>query len=304
MSKVSKTTHFGIQRKIVANMTTESWHDVPHVTYIYEPDVTRFLEILKEMNSEPGRAKITINTVLLKVITEGVKAAPQVNAHIEFNKRFVSGTIKEMKDINISVPWILPSGEVMTINLRDMGNRSLDDITELMAQTAKKMEKTNLDEAMYSVSIDNTMKALKKGKVIKVLGRLTGASFGKSKVKGLSGSERKKYYSLSEDERLTKEDIEQGTITVSNIGSTYRNQRGAIALLEIIPPQIFAIGIGATQKKPVVVQDDNGIDRIDIRQVLPMCIAFDHRALDFGEIVPFLERLDDIFDNPEQIKNW
>ena len=77
-----------------------------------------------------------------------------------------------------------------------------------------------------------------------------------------------------------------------------------MALLEIIPPQIFAIGIGATQKKPVVVQDDNGIDRIDIRQVLPMCIAFDHRALDFGEIVPFLERLDDIFDNPEQIKNW
>ncbi|MDO4495710.1 MAG: 2-oxo acid dehydrogenase subunit E2 [Clostridiaceae bacterium] len=304
MSKVSKTTHFGIQRKIVANMTTESWHDVPHVTYIYEPDVTRFLEILKEMNSEPGRAKITINTVLLKVITEGVKAAPQVNAHIEFNKRFVSGTIKEMKDINISVPWILPSGEMMTINLRDMGNRSLDDITELMAQTAKKMEKTNLDEAMYSVSIDNTMKALKKGKVIKVLGRLTGASIGKSKVKGLSGSERKKYYSLPEDERLTKEDIEQGTITVSNIGSTYRNQRGAIALLEIIPPQIFAIGIGATQKKPVVVQDDNGVDRIDIRQVLPMCIAFDHRALDFGEIVPFLERLDDIFDNPEQIKNW
>ena len=304
MSKISKTTHFGIQRKIVANMTTESWHDVPHVTYIYEPDVTRFLEILKEMNSEPGRAKITINTVLLKVITEGVKAAPQVNAHIEFNKRFVSGTIKEMKDINISVPWILPSGEMMTINLRDMGNRSLDDITELMAQTAKKMEKTNLDEAMYSVSIDNTMKALKKGKVIKVLGRLTGASIGKSKVKGLSGSERKKYYSLPEYERLTKEDIEQGTITVSNVGSTYRNQRGAVALLEIIPPQIFAIGIGATQKKPVVVQDDNGIDRIDIRQVLPMCIAFDHRALDFGEIVPFLERLDDIFDNPEQIKNW
>ena len=37
---------------------------------------------------------------------------------------------------------------------------------------------------------------------------------------------------------------------------------------------------------------------------MPICIAFDHRALDFGDIVPFLERLDDIFENPEQIHSW
>ena len=33
---VVKTEHFGIQRKIVANMTTESWQNIPHVTYTYE----------------------------------------------------------------------------------------------------------------------------------------------------------------------------------------------------------------------------------------------------------------------------
>ena len=41
--KKTSTTHFGIQRKIVANMTAESWETIPHVTYNYEPDVTEFM---------------------------------------------------------------------------------------------------------------------------------------------------------------------------------------------------------------------------------------------------------------------
>ena len=40
--KVKNTEIFGIQRKIVANMTTESWETIPHVSYLYEPDVTAF----------------------------------------------------------------------------------------------------------------------------------------------------------------------------------------------------------------------------------------------------------------------
>ena len=31
-------------------------------------------------------------------------------------------------------------------------------------------------------------------------------------------------------------------------------------------------------------------NKIEIRQILPICIAFDHRALDFGEIAPFMKR--------------
>ena len=32
--KKTNTIHFGIQRKIVANMTSESWETIPHVTYM------------------------------------------------------------------------------------------------------------------------------------------------------------------------------------------------------------------------------------------------------------------------------
>ena len=39
---IRHVTRFGIQRKIVANMTSESWKTIPHVCYTYEPDVTKF----------------------------------------------------------------------------------------------------------------------------------------------------------------------------------------------------------------------------------------------------------------------
>ena len=48
----------------------------------------------------------------------------------------------------------------------------------------------------------------------------------------------------------------------------------------------------------MVITDSFGNKSIEARKVLPICIAFDHRALDFGDIVPFLKRLDDIFENP------
>ncbi len=56
--------------------------------------------------------------------------------------------------------------------------------------------------------------------------------------------------------------------------------------------------------RPMVITDSFGNKSIEACKVLPICIAFDHRALDFGDIVPFLKRLDDIFENPKVIHTW
>ena len=106
------------------------------------------------------------------------------------------------------------------------------------------------------------------------------------------------------NEDKSKVPLEIGTITISNIGSTYREQRGAIALLDIIPPQVCVIGFGAILEKPGVYIDENGEKTIGIRKVLPICLAFDHRALDFGEIIPFIKKLDSIFENPNILKSF
>ena len=250
--KKTNTIHFGIQRKIVANMTTESWANVPHVTYNYEPDVTEFMIEYKRLNEDcPPEKKVTLNTLMLKIIVEGLKADPIMNSHIEFDRKLVRGEIHTFENIDISMPMVLPSGEMMTINLHNFENKNLDEMVSYIADVNRRVANTNLDEVMFDVSLDNTLTALKQGKIKQTLYRLIGSKTGKHKVKTLSGKEKSNYYKIPENDRLTKHDIEQGTITVSNIGSVYRAQRGETCLLEIVPPQVCAIAVGAVQDKPV-----------------------------------------------------
>ena len=302
-----KEEYFGIARKIVSNMTTQSWDEIPHATLTYEADVTELFNESKKLNADctDKTKKITINTVMLKIICEGLKAAPKMNTHLVFNKRLVRGTLKYFDNIDISMPMILPSGEMMTVNMHDMGNKSLSEMTKAINATAARAKNSDMNEVMFEVSLDNTLKGLKEGKILQAIRRLYGSKMpGKHQVKTLSGDAKKKYYSIPVSKRLTKHDIEQGTTTISNLGSVYREQKGVCALLEIIPPQTTAFAINAAQKRPTVVTDKNGKDTIETRLIMPITIAIDHRALDYGDIVPFMRKLDEIFENPSVVQNW
>ncbi len=302
---VKSITRFGIQRKIVANMTTESWQNIPHVSYLYEPDVTDFLAKFKTFQAECGyEVKPTFNAVLLKAIAEAIEVDPVINAHIHYERGLVRGKVTVFDNIDISVPWTLPDGNMMTITMKDMGNKTLKEIAEYQADINRRLEKTNLTEALYSVSFHDTVDKLKKGHILKAIKRLYGANTNPNhKIKLLKGAEKKAYEAIPETERITRNDLKQGTITVSNIGADSRGLAGECAMLMVIPPQICAIGVGALQRRPVVVKNENGEEEIVIRTILPMNICFDHRALDFGEVRPFLTKMQEIFENPEMILN-
>lgn len=79
---------------------------------------------------------------------------------------------------------------------------------------------------------------------------------------------------------------------------------GSVALQEILPPQVLAVGIASVQEKPGVFVNHAGEKEIGVRKFLPMCLAFDHRAFDFGDIVPLIQRLDWIFQKPGEIWEW
>lgn len=304
---VYKTENFKIARKIVSNMTAQSWEEIPHVTMTYEADATELLEEIKRLNDEraQGEDKITINTVMLKIICEGLKAAPKMNTTLDFNRKLVRGTLKYHDQIDISMPMILHTGEMMTVNMHDMGSKTLTEMTCAINDTVRRANNSNLEEVMYEVSIDNTLTGLKQGKILQAIRRLYGSKMpGKHQVKVLSGKAKKEYYSIPEKDRLTKHDIEQGTTTVSNLGSIYREQKGFCALLEIIPPQTTAFAVNAVQKRAVVVTDENSNDKIEVRKIIPITIAIDHRALDYGDCVGFFKRLDEIFANPSLIREW
>jgi len=302
--KLRRVERFGLQRKIVANMTTESWREIPHTSVLYEPDVTHFWETWQRLRKTPAFEGITINTVLMYACTLGFLAAPAMNARLEYRHGTVSGEIKQYSTVNISMPATLPDGSMMTLNVRGCESRTLRELGAHIVNMHERMAKTSIDDVLFSVGWDNTIKQLKTGRLDKIAGRLWGTKVGSGPINRLKGSERKAYRALPATERLTKHDIEQGTVLVTNIGSIYRGSYNAATIVEIIPPMVCALCIGGFVEKPGVVTHADRSKTIEPRTFLPININMDHRALDYGDIVPFLKRMDEIFARPEDLTAW
>lgn len=303
--KLKESKVFDLQRRVVSYMTSTSWKHVPHVSYIYEPDITDFyseFKILAEKRERSGH-KISLNTIMLKAVAEGLLCAPALNSYIDYNNKSAKGTAYVLDEINISIPWLLPDGRMITPTIPSAHKMSLNAMADYISNISKRIKNTNIDEMLYRAAITNTIEEIKKIHLGAVR-RILGSKIGRNRITGIKGKEKAKYYRIPEKDRLTEKDIMCGTVTVSNIGSLYKEQRGYFSLLEIVPPQVFAVGIGSIQEKPGVYINQNKSKEIGIRKFLPMCMVFDHRAVDFNTIVPFLKRLDEIFAGPGVIHKW
>ncbi len=72
--------------------------------------------------------------------------------------------------------------------------------------------------------------------------------------------------------KLAPEDVADGTITMTNFGMS-----GVQIGIPIIRfPEVAIVGIGAIDKKVVVLEDDS----MAIRSIMHVCLTFDHRVLD------------------------
>jgi 2-oxoglutarate dehydrogenase E2 component (dihydrolipoamide succinyltransferase) len=84
--------------------------------------------------------------------------------------------------------------------------------------------------------------------------------------------------------RLKPEEIQGGTFTVTNPGVF-----GSLFGTPIIPqPQVAILGVGAIEKRPVVVADENGNDALGIRTVGYLALSFDHRLIDGADADRFM----------------
>ena len=93
------------------------------------------------------------------------------------------------------------------------------------------------------------------------------------------------------NKKLTPQDIQGATYTISNIG-TFGNLMGT----PIIPqPQVAILAIGAIVKKPAVLETPQG-DVIAIRQKMFMSHSYDHRVVDGSLGGLFLKRVNDYLE--------
>jgi pyruvate dehydrogenase E2 component (dihydrolipoamide acetyltransferase) len=290
---------FDIRQKITSTTTSSGWL-APHVSYIYEADATELMvEFDKLIHNNTTNDAITLNIILMRIIIEGIKAAPCVNAHISYNKWLSSGSIKIIDRIDINMPVLLPDKRMITVKLQDCGNKSIAEIAFCLNELMNKLKHTNIDIALLNVGWEDTINKLKHGNIFHPIGRILGLWFGKNKLKRINNNERKIYNNVPKEFRLCNDDLNIGTITISNLGSAIRGTNGFPALIDLISPQIMAIGIGTVQEKPIIIDT-----QIIPRKIIPFCIVFDHRALDFGDVAPLIKEMDSVFRNPNIIHTW
>ncbi|OGI28248.1 MAG: hypothetical protein A2287_07825 [Candidatus Melainabacteria bacterium RIFOXYA12_FULL_32_12] len=94
--------------------------------------------------------------------------------------------------------------------------------------------------------------------------------------------------------KLTPEDMTDGTFSISNMGMFGVKEFSAI----INPPESSGLAVGAIMKIPVVKDNE-----IVIGNVLNLTLSADHRVVDGAEAAIFLKDLKELLENPEQIES-
>jgi 2-oxoglutarate dehydrogenase E2 component (dihydrolipoamide succinyltransferase) len=83
--------------------------------------------------------------------------------------------------------------------------------------------------------------------------------------------------------QLKPDEVQGGTFTITNYGAF-----GSLIGTPIInQPQAAILGVGAVQKRPVVVEVDRA-DTIAIKPMMYLALSFDHRVLDGSTADPFV----------------
>jgi pyruvate dehydrogenase E2 component (dihydrolipoamide acetyltransferase) len=91
------------------------------------------------------------------------------------------------------------------------------------------------------------------------------------------------------DGKLTAEDLEGGTFTISNLGMYGVEQ--FIAVLN--PPQAAILAVGAIEDRPVAREG-----RLVVRPMMTMTLTCDHRTIDGATAADFLRTVKDFLEEP------
>jgi len=88
-----------------------------------------------------------------------------------------------------------------------------------------------------------------------------------------------------------------GTFTISN-GGVYGSLMGTPILN---PPQSAILGMHAINKRPVVMTDNAGNDKIEIRPIMYLALTYDHRLIDGKDAVTFLRKIKFLVEDPRRL---
>ncbi len=296
-----------IRDRLTSNVLVNSQREIPGTACNYEPDITGLYEQFLILRKNCGY-NITFNTLMLKVLVEGLKAAPRLNAHFEYNHRATSGRLIIKKHIDVALAVCLDSGETFQVKVKHLEDKNLEETSFAAEEVKRKLNNTNLKRVMFNVGGQRMLGYAAKGKIGTTLAQFRSAYFGKAKIAKFGKLFKKKYRTLKTSEKpydgLRVDDFTEGTVCFTNWGTLYDGLDVNITYIPPLYPQVFLFGTGRIKDSEYVTKNADGALELKTKKVLPICLVFDHKIGGAADIMPFIKKLDEIFQNPEIIHTW
>ena len=295
--------------KMLSNVFVNGQRNSPSVCSTYDADVTKFIEVFDSLRAQCGY-KLTLNAVMIKVLVEGLKAAPRLNAHFKYNHTTTAGQYIIKKHIDVSMAVCKEDGRTFQMKLQHLEDKSLEEIALTAANARQRLDTADLDEVMFEASRQHIIGELSKGRIITPLRQALSASFGKGKVVRLSETLKsdflkiigKKEFQPASGIRI--EEVNEGTVCFTNWGAICDNPGFNIVSGPLLYPQVFLFSMGRLREEKYVYEDEKGNLRLGTKKILPLGLNFDHKIGGAYELTPFIKKLEEIFDNPEVMYSW
>ena len=295
-----RVEYFGEVKKKCNGYVLSNATNQPAAAYAYEADITKLWDAYKELKAACGYP-LSFNTIMMKAMVEGLKAAPRLNAHIDFKPFSISGRMIIKKHINIAMPVVLNNGDTYPVNILEAETKTLKELQEQTTDVVTRMKTTNIQRTYTDMVLNRGIAFALTGKLPQAVAMGVKGAFGKSKMGKISDLFNQP---PKEENALTPQHINEGTVCFSNWGTLSKGLNGMGTQAPLLYPQVFMMGTGTVQDKEFVFRNSNGEIDLGVKKVMPITLTFDHRIGALNDVVPFIKVLDEIFENPEIIKTW
>jgi len=247
-------------RRIIAQRLTASKQQVPHYYLTSEINLDTLLATRAALNAElPPEGKLSVNDFLIRACALACKKVPEVNSS------WMGDVIRTYDYVDVSVAVAVPSGLITPI-VRDAHVKGLSSISRFVGSLF-------LSASPFCVKFNPYHFKL--------------CTFhNRSTVKSLVEKARAS--------KLTPEEYQGGTFTISNLGSFGVRQFAAI----VNPPQAGILAVGAAEKR--VVPDPNGSGGAAWKQatIMNVTLSADHRVVDGAVGAAWLNAFKDYMERP------
>lgn len=291
--------YFNLKARVSGNVLTNA-QDMPTPGYTYDADVTKFWEEFRKFQKECDYS-LSFNDVMMRVLVEGLKVAPRLNSYIEYNRLATCGRLIVKKHVDIAVPVILDSGETFPVKVRSCEEKSLKEISLRTAELVHMLKTTDVDHVLFDMIAQRSVGFVLKGKLLSTVAQTLTGYFGPYKVASLAGIGKR---APKGEGYLEIQDLNEGTVCLTNLGAVNKNLNGRVTNAPLLYPQVFLMAVGVAKDENYVFRNEKGEIDMGTKKMMPITLTFDHRIGGFGDILPFINKLDEIFANPEIIREW